>query len=250
MKKTTFSLIALSLVAFIGFSCSDDDSDDKKVEAPSFLRVTGTDADEVFLGTANNDTIVAGDGKDVITAGAGNDLVYGGNGDTFTGSTVLESNGNDNIDGGDGNDQLVAEQGDDVVNGGAGNDLISGSEGNDAVTGGSGNDTFISLLFIEDGAWLSNNLTSGVDIITDFTPGEDALIFFDRKPGFAQVTRQQFLDAFGQTNGFNATVEGGNLILSWGTDKVTLNGSFGATPTTLEELETLLGGSSAIAYAQ
>ncbi len=228
----------------IVYSCHNDDDTQQE---PTPLYVIGTESNEAFDGTVKNDTIIGGDGRDIINGFEGDDFIYGGNGDTFTNTGILESNGNDTIDGGEGNDQLVAEQGDDIVIGGGGNDLISGSEGNDHITGGTGNDIFISLLYIDNGQWLSNSLTSGIDVITDFVPGEDSLIFFDRNNGFAQATRDQFDAAFGQPNGFTVDIDSGNLILSWGDDSITLEGDYTTLPATLDELEALIGA-NAILY--
>jgi hypothetical protein len=63
--------------------------------------------------------------------------------------------GNDHIQGGSGHDNL---------RGGAGNDVLVGDRGIDVLYGGDGADTFML------------QLTSGVDVVQDFTPGEDQLV--------------------------------------------------------------------------
>jgi len=71
--------------------------------------------------------------------------------------------GNDYLKGDIGNDMLVGGTGDDVLSGGNGDDLIAGEFGNDMLTGGRGRDGFY-FVTADKGT---------VDIITDFTPGED-----------------------------------------------------------------------------
>lgn len=83
------------------------------------------------------------------------------------GSTLTASNdvltgtaGSDWIFGHDGNDSLSGLLGDDALSGGNGDDVLNGGPGNDLLSGGAGNDTFV---------WNSGD--TGVDRITDFTPG-------------------------------------------------------------------------------
>ncbi|MCQ4347950.1 type I secretion C-terminal target domain-containing protein, partial [Pseudomonas stutzeri] len=92
---------------------------------------------------------------DALEGGAGND--------TLTGTA-----GGDWIFGHDGDDVLSGLLGDDALAGGAGDDILVGGPGNDLLSGGPGADTFV---------WNSGD--SGVDRITDFTPGEDRLDLSD-----------------------------------------------------------------------
>jgi Ca2+-binding RTX toxin-like protein len=85
--------------------------------------------------------------------------------DTITGGKT----GN-NIDGGAGNDWIISNAGDDVVNGGTGNDSLDGGAGYDKLTGGVGIDVF-EFLTIKD----LGKTTSKLDVITDFTAGEDKI---------------------------------------------------------------------------
>ncbi len=87
--------------------------------------------------TADNESVVGGNGADVLTGnasanvldgGAGNDALAGGGAD----DTVLGGAGNDALDGGTAND---------VVDGGADNDTVSGGSGADDLRGGPGTDT-------------------------------------------------------------------------------------------------------------
>ena len=97
------------------------------------------------IGTLFDDVIDGSEEIDKILAGFGNDVVNGYSGD-------------DVISGGDGNDTLL---------GGAGNDTLDGGTGNDVLLGGLGADTFIFKPFN----------APGQDIIADFNPFEDHIVF-------------------------------------------------------------------------
>ncbi|MDZ4392537.1 calcium-binding protein [Cypionkella sp.] len=96
--------------------------------------------DDTFRGGGGNDTGFGMDGQDLLMGITGDDLLYGGG-------------GNDTIYGGVGQDSLF---------GGDGNDVLHGGEGQDTLTGGAGADVF---------AFGFND--NGLDLITDFTSGED-----------------------------------------------------------------------------
>ncbi|MDB9519100.1 Calx-beta domain-containing protein [Roseofilum reptotaenium CS-1145] len=105
----------------------------------------GNNQNETFLGSADNDWVIAlqgndningenGDdwlianqGTDVIDGGLGNDWIHGGQ-------------GNDGVRGGEGNDVIFGERGNDIVEGNDGNDFLSGNTGNDFLDGGLGDD--------------------------------------------------------------------------------------------------------------
>jgi Ca2+-binding RTX toxin-like protein len=74
------------------------------------------------------------------------------------------------IKGTDGDDELVGTSKDDRIDGGDGDDKISGGKGGaDILTGGAGEDEFY---FAFKGDLKKKNM----DVITDFTPGEDLFI--------------------------------------------------------------------------
>jgi hypothetical protein len=102
-------------------------------------RIDGTDGP----GGGPADWILAGAGNDTINYGAGNDTVFGGNGDdSFDDAPGIQNNGNNLLYGGAGNDIFLDSQGNDSVYGGAGNDsLVMDSGGQDFLDGGDGNDT-------------------------------------------------------------------------------------------------------------
>jgi Ca2+-binding RTX toxin-like protein len=93
----------------------------------------------------------------------GHDFVFGDSGnDTF--ATLA---GNDTLWGLGGDDTLSGGSGDDQLNGGAGNDLLIGGDGADQFrfTNGVGSTVGEKAAFL------------GTDLITDFTSGEDTLVF-------------------------------------------------------------------------
>jgi len=78
--------------------------------------------------------------------------------------------GDDSISGGDGNDRLRGDDGADTVVGGAGDDTLDGGSGANVLTGGQGSDSFVISQHIGANA-------DALDHITDFTHGEDKLVF-------------------------------------------------------------------------
>jgi Ca2+-binding RTX toxin-like protein len=140
-------------------------------------------------GGDNNDTLIGGDGNDTLIGGAGADTLFGNDGtDTLLGGTGSDSldggagtdsldggSANDTLFGGTENDTLFGDSEDDSLDGGTGNDILIGGDdddiligggGLDTLTGGSGSDRFVY-----------NNITDGIDSITDFNVAEDFLVF-------------------------------------------------------------------------
>lgn len=99
------------------------------------------DGDSRFVGTPGDDILIGSSNSDLLFGGAGDDQLLGGAGD-------------DTLYGGRGNDILLGRQG---------NDILVGNLGNDILIGGPGNDRF------------DLSLQGGVDVIKDFTPGEDLI---------------------------------------------------------------------------
>jgi Ca2+-binding RTX toxin-like protein len=159
--------------------------------------LTGTSANDHFVGGAGADTLTGNGGHDTLAGGGGDDTYIvpntdaqvveaaGGGNDTviakgdFTlpanvenlviNSTVTNSwNGtgnalNNQITGNAGNNSLDGGAGADSLDGGAGNDSLFGGLGDDRLTGGAGGDTF---RFIPGG---------GHDVITDYGVGADRI---------------------------------------------------------------------------
>ncbi|MBF0120117.1 MAG: hypothetical protein HQK79_14885 [Desulfobacterales bacterium] len=78
-------------------------------------------------------------------------------------------------EGGEGNDILSGTSGNDSINGEAGDDIIDGESGDDRLTGGSGGDVFVF------------STTSGNDVITDFDPGKDRIVFQGLTPSHVKT---------------------------------------------------------------
>lgn len=130
----------------------------------------GGQGDDFIAGLDGDDTIAGGDGEDTIDGGIGNDDLSGGNGvDTINAGpgddTVAGGEGNDFIDGGTGADNLsgstgqdniVGGNGDDTITGGGDADLLFGQDGDDIVSGSSGDDTV-------DGGLGNDTLVGGLD---------------------------------------------------------------------------------------
>ena len=70
-----------------------------------------------------------------------------------------------------GNDSMYGGFGNDVLDGGDGHDVLNGGKGADTLTGGLGSDTFEFLSADKFGSGLHT------DVITDFTAGEDRILF-------------------------------------------------------------------------
>ena len=136
---------------------------------------------------------ITGNANDnTIIGGTKNDTLYGGA-------------GNDNLSGNAGNDKLYGEAGNDELNGGAGADVLYGGDGDDTLIGGKGKD----YLKGEDGADVfvfqkgdQNN------IIVDYTAGEDKI------------------SLGADMDNYTVTHSGDNIVLSVGTDSLTIQKSW------------------------
>jgi Ca2+-binding RTX toxin-like protein len=99
--------------------------------------IFGLDADDNLAGLGGRDRIYGGAGDDNISGGDGNDSLFGGDDDDL----ISGGDGDDWISGGAGDDRLYGEGGDDVIYGNAGNDEVYGGDGEDKIFGGRGDDT-------------------------------------------------------------------------------------------------------------
>ncbi len=131
--------------------------------------------------------VVGGTAMDVLAGNARENRLSGGDGD----DRLFGLTGADVLDGAPGNDQLF---------GGAGSDWLVGGPGRDFLTGGLGADAFVFDTLGEgsaaadvgggsavwDGGSAAGNGTAGMtgssaagsaDVVLDFTPGEDQLVF-------------------------------------------------------------------------
>ncbi len=110
--------------------------------------ITGTNGDDVLVGTAGRDVICGRGGSDTIDGKGGNDIILGGKGaDVITGGggndRIWGGKGADTIEGNGGNDRLRGGRGADVIKGGNGNDRIFGGRGADDLKGNSGDDLLV-----------------------------------------------------------------------------------------------------------
>ena len=151
----------------------------------------GTSVDDTFNGLGGSDQIFGGAGADTISGNEGNDALYA---DAYSSQTDpalgtdVEGTWN----------RLFGDTGDDLLVSGAGFDDLWGGSGNDTLTGGAGADWFV----FEPG--------SGVDTITDFTPGTDNIIVMANMNGAGEPVVSQNAD------GTVVDFGGGNAVLLQG----------------------------------
>lgn len=143
----------------------------------------GNSVANTLTGNAGADTLMGRDGNDTLIGGAGNDTLDGGNGvDTasYAGATggVTVNLAAGTASGADGNDTLISIENvigskfDDRIIGDNGNNVIRAGAGYDVVTLGGGNDTYVA----DQGAKVSTKAGMiSLDIITDFTTGQDKI---------------------------------------------------------------------------
>ncbi len=157
--------------------------------------VSGTAANDVFIGNADRNFFIGREGVDRIDGGAGRDVVFFGDDDVNTGAVVnLALSTNRVINDGFGNvenligiedlagtfladrftgnrlaNELYGDAGNDTLSGGAGNDWLDGGSGRDRLSGGAGSDVF-SFQNWDNDALLN-------DTVTDFVSGVDRLRF-------------------------------------------------------------------------
>lgn len=129
---------------------------------------------DLFVGSATNNTARGNEGNDLFLSGDGDDLLFGDGGD----DALFGENGADQLRGGNGND---------TIDGGVGNDILVGDSGVDQLIGGEGADQFAYTgdVFANGVAAPAGktgiNVLNQPDVIADFTIGEDqfALNKFD-----------------------------------------------------------------------
>ena len=114
----------------------------------------GINGQSVYLGTENEDRVVAGNDNDTVWGDEGDDVVEGGP-------------GNDIALGGEGDDVITDAGGDDIPKGGPGNDALDGGPGLDIVMGGTGKD------FTDGGANTNTTFAGEGDDIANAGDGED-----------------------------------------------------------------------------
>ncbi|OAP34548.1 hypothetical protein AU381_24800 [Sinorhizobium glycinis] len=201
---------------------------------------TGSAAANTLKGGNGNDTLEGRGGADLLDGGAGVDTASyaastagvtvdltantasGGDaaGDKFSsienlkgsgfadkllgsagGNRLWGGAGDDTIDGRAGNDSLTGDAGNDKLIGGAGLDTLFGGTGNDVLTGGADKDVFVF------------KTGSQADRIADFLDGTDKIDL----AGFDAITD------FADLKANHAVQSGGAVVISYGTDKLTID---------------------------
>jgi Ca2+-binding RTX toxin-like protein len=140
--------------------------------------VDGGSGNDTLIGGNDTEVFLGGDGEDQISGRGGDDEINGGaNNDTLRGGA-----GNDDVSGGSGADQMFGGEGADTLSGGTNDDVIRGGDGNDQITGGSGGDKLIGGAGADTFIYTSaaqSPFGGGLDIIRDFTSGEDQIDLSD-----------------------------------------------------------------------
>jgi Ca2+-binding RTX toxin-like protein len=158
-------------------------------------RLYGDAGDDQIWGGSENDILSGGQGQDILHGGSGNDILRGGSetdmlfGDTGD-DTLSGHRGDDHLWGGAGQDKLYGNSGNDHLDGSAGDDILRGSTGSDVLRGGAGQDLLHGgedndVFDIQDGDLMNwsdmsgswQNRVDNLDVIQDFTLGEDTLSF-------------------------------------------------------------------------
>jgi Ca2+-binding RTX toxin-like protein len=138
-------------------SLSGDKGNDRLFGESGHDSLSGGDGDDWLNGGTSDDSLSGDIGNDELFGDHGNDILSGGRGrDELNGG-----DGNDSLSGGDDNDRLRGGNGADQLSGDNGNDRIEGGRGTDTLAGGAGNDRFAF-----------DNMSEGVDTITDFAKGD------------------------------------------------------------------------------
>ena len=153
----------------------------------------GGDGDDQIVGNLLDNTLHGGRGDDTVAGGFGSDAIYGDAGDDVLRGDLNSRDsggvkgGDDLIHGGAGNDIIGGKGGHDTLYGDEGIDQLFGDAGRDWLSGGGGDDV---LTGGDDGDIFALGLDQGLDIITDFTIGEDWIELLGDF-SFAQTTRTQ-----------------------------------------------------------
>ena len=179
-------IVNLATRAVTGGSGSDTLSLIERVLGSRFDdMLTGSNANEFFLGGFGDDTLDGGGGIDTVeyglvgsgvtvnlatgkaSGGAGNDLITAV-------ENVIGSLFNDRLTGSSRANRLDGRDGADILDGGAGGDLLIGGEGNDRLNGGLGNDRLMGGAGA-DSFLFTTPLSGNGDRILDFSAPQDTI---------------------------------------------------------------------------
>lgn len=168
--------------------------------------ISGTEGDDVAVGTLFEDRLFGLQGDDLISGDDGADWIRGGAGnDTLRGDL-----GDDDVSGGSGDDRISGGLGDDVLSAGSGHDRLWGGDGSDTLLGGGGDDLLVggagkdkmtggggANVFVIGAVDHSAPGWAGRDVITDFVVGMDRLElnWIDADVGTAEDDAFSFIGA-------------------------------------------------------
>jgi hypothetical protein len=164
--------------------------------------VLATTDEDVLVGNGGNDNLIGLSGDDEIFGGDGDDILWGDSDDLIR---VDTANALSNVSDENANDPNADDFGNDVISGGAGDDYIAGNANalpnpagdilsgaiGDVLSGGTGNDTFYFDLgaldpLFDTGKSTATSSVAGAlmqDVITDFSAAGDTIEFgFDVAP--------------------------------------------------------------------
>jgi Ca2+-binding RTX toxin-like protein len=116
--------------------------------------------------------------------------------------TITAGRGDDVLGGGDGGDTLLGGEGDDLLRGGGGDDRIEPGPGSDIAFGGPGADLFV---------FEADDTHAGqvwIDVVGDFTPGEDRLLL----SGFSAQTEAELVTFPLSGGGLLLRLDAGHLL--------------------------------------
>lgn len=133
------------------------------------VKLTGKGSNDRLEGTNDRDRLRGKGGRDKLFGNRNHDRLFGDNGN----DRLFGGGGNDRIEGDGGNDRIKGDSGRDRLDGGNGNDRILGGRGSDLIVGGRGSDRLTGNGGSDVFAF--ENLTDGVDTITDFNTTEDLI---------------------------------------------------------------------------
>ncbi|WP_149141348.1 calcium-binding protein [Gemmobacter caeruleus] len=129
---------------------------------------------------SGNDRILLNNMSGGADGGAGND-------------TIIGASLNETLEGGRGDDRLIGARGHDRLDGGYGNDVLDPGPGHNELLGGAGADQFL----YRAGDGISNYNSQYDDVIWDFVPGEDKIVF-DVVNAHPSFRRHVAFDGYGE----------------------------------------------------
>lgn len=186
--------------------------------ARALLQLVSNQAD--YVGTADDDLIVANVGDNTIDGLAGNDLIIASAGNDI----VVDRMGSDNIEGAVGHDRIFDAQGVNILTGGEGSDFIAGGIQYDKIDGGAGNDILrgeASDGFFGSGDKITGG--SGDDVLMGGKGGD--LFSFRVNDGTDIIGKFNMADvAYDLTNGYSVAVSGADFQV--GIDDIRLENFF------------------------